>query len=268
MFAPPVSVGTYQGNPIRQQRAGGLVSADVDPVTGAVYVGWEDGRYRSDAANDAVLATSTDNGLTWTTPTVVNPHPATGLAGDNLDHYNTALAASPTGLRVMWRQRQEAATTAGFSSTIDTMVASSVDGGRTFSAPLKVNTGPSDARYAAFSRGGVFQGDYDQLAIAGGLTYVVRCESYAARRRPDRGARRQRQPPDHLGRRPRCTWGRRNAPGPGGARAPAARPRRGGRRGAARARGAPTPPGLTAPGRRRLPRGRPHGRCVPSRSTS
>ena len=30
-----------------------------------------------------------------------------------------------------------------------------------------------------FSRAGLFQGDYDQVATAGSLTYVVRGESYA-----------------------------------------------------------------------------------------
>ena len=181
VFGPAVSVAPFTGSPVRQQRAGGLVSADVDPLTGRLYVGFEDTAGRSDAANDAAIVTSDDDGLTWTAPLIVNPHPATGLASDNLDHYDVALAASPQGLRVMWRQRQEAATTAGFATTIDTLVASSTDGGRTFSAPLQVNTGPSDSRYAAFSRGGVFQGDYNQIAIAGGITYVVRCESYADR---------------------------------------------------------------------------------------
>jgi hypothetical protein len=43
-----------------------------------------------------------------------------------------------------------------------------------------VNSIESDDRYAAFSRGGAFQGDYNQLAAASnGTTYVARDESYA-----------------------------------------------------------------------------------------
>ncbi|HVB27541.1 MAG TPA: sialidase family protein, partial [Mycobacteriales bacterium] len=50
-FAPAVTVATYQNNPVRQQRAGTLPSADVDPRTGRLYVTWEDARYRSDLEN-------------------------------------------------------------------------------------------------------------------------------------------------------------------------------------------------------------------------
>ena len=59
----------------------------------------------------------------------------------------------------------------------------SSDGGRTFTAPLRIDRGRrADVRFAAFSRGGAFFGDYETLAVAGSRTYVVTCRSYRLHR--------------------------------------------------------------------------------------
>ena len=171
------SVATYEGNAVRNQRAGSLLAADVDPKTGRHYVVWEDGRLRSDAANDALLAWS-DDGITWSTPVRLNR----GKTDDNLDHYDPSVAVHKDGtVDVIWRQRQETASSnyADYSRDVDTYLARSHDHGVTFGTPLKVDRAPSDTLYGAFSRAGLFQGDYDQVATAGDLTYVVRSESYA-----------------------------------------------------------------------------------------
>jgi hypothetical protein len=39
---------------------------------------------------------------------------------------------------------------------------------------------PSNIAYDAFSRGGAFEGDYNQIATAGGYTYIVRCQGAPA----------------------------------------------------------------------------------------
>ena len=171
------SVRTYTGNPIRHQRAGTLLSADVDQRTGRLYVVWEDTYFRTDAANDAVLAWS-DNGFQWSSPVRVNP----GKTNDNLDHYNPSVAVHSDGtVDVIWRQRQETASSDvdTYSRDIDTYLARSHDHGEHFGTPLKVDLSPSDTRFGAFSRGGLFQGDYDQVATSGDLTYIVRSESYS-----------------------------------------------------------------------------------------
>ena len=171
------SVRTYSGNPVRHQRAGTLLSADVDPTTGRVYVVWEDSTFRTDAANDAELAWS-DNGFQWSAPVRVNP----GRTDDDLDHYNPSVAVHQDGtVDVIWRQRQETSSNdvTSYSLDVDTYLARSHDHGQHFGAPLKVDLSPSDTRFGAFSRAGLFQGDYDQVATAGDLTYVVRSESYA-----------------------------------------------------------------------------------------
>nr|MDP9101423.1 glycoside hydrolase [Actinomycetota bacterium] len=181
---PPAVVtgaATFRGNPVRHQRAGTLLAADADPVTGRLYVVWEDARFRTDAANDAVLAFSDDAGLTWSAPVRVNGGPS----GDNVDHYNPSIAVARDGtVDVVWRQRRESPSgdVTTYSTAVDTYLARSHDRGVSFGPALKVNRAPSDTRFGAFSRGGLFQGDYDQVATAGGLTYVVRCESSAPSR--------------------------------------------------------------------------------------
>ena len=173
----PVTVGQYHSvNGVPEQRAGSLPTATVDPKTNQVYVGWEDSSFRTnDGRNDAVFVTSTDNGLTWTPMKAIDPD----KDGSYLDDYNTALTVGNDGiLRAMYRQRLESGST--FSKTIDTYYSQSADGGQTWSAPLKVDNQATDVGYAAFSRGGTFEGDYNQLAAASdGTTYIVRDEAYA-----------------------------------------------------------------------------------------
>jgi len=173
-FEGPVTVATYQGHRVRHQRAGGLVSAGVDPG-GRFYVTWEDSRFRTDSNNDAVIAYSDDEGVRFSTPVRVNGGPA----GDQVDHYNPAVAIGPgSTVRVMWRQRQETASGSDFSPLISTWIAQSTDRGATFAPAQRVDADIDDARFAAFSRGGAFQGDYDQVATGpDGTSWVVYCES-------------------------------------------------------------------------------------------
>ena len=173
-FLPPVQIASNQTNTVRAQRASdGLPAAVVDPKSGTLYAVWDDGRFRSDKANDAVIASSTDGGTTWGPVTRVNPGPK----DDSVDHFNVTVAVNDQGyVEVAYRQRQEAASgqAKDFSPLIDTYLQESRDGGKTFGAPLKVDSIPSNALYGAFSRNGTFEGDYNETASGGGYTYVVR----------------------------------------------------------------------------------------------
>jgi hypothetical protein len=173
-FLPPVDIATNKSNGVRAQRASdGLPAAAVDPDSGTVYAVWDDGRFRSDGVNDAVVSKSTDGGVTWSPAARINPGPT----GDSVNHYNVTLAVAEHGvLQVAYRQRREAVSglAKDFSPAIDTFVQESRDGGKTWSAPLQINSSPSNALYDAFSRNGSFEGDYNQTASAGGYTYVVR----------------------------------------------------------------------------------------------
>jgi hypothetical protein len=171
-WLPPIHVSNSYGNAIEAQRAsdGGLPSAAIDPKSGTIYYVWDDGRFRKDGKNDVVITRSADEGKTWSPVARVNPP---GGAGEN--HYNPAVAVGSDGnVHVMWRQRDESGAAPLFTDVIDTYYAESSDGGATWSAPLKVNAQPSNPWYGAFSRNGTFEGDYDEIASAGGYTYIVR----------------------------------------------------------------------------------------------
>jgi hypothetical protein len=179
-FTPPIEITGNRSHGIRAQRASdGLPAAAVDPKSGALYAVFDDGRLRSDQANDAMISTSTDNGTTWSPPKKVNP----GRPGDGIDHYNVTVAVGAGGIvHVAYRRRDESGKPPLFSPWIDTIYQQSRDGGKTFSAPLRVDRKRSNAYYDAFSRDGSFEGDYNQTASVGGFTYVTR--SQGTRLRP------------------------------------------------------------------------------------
>ena len=179
VFGQAITINTNRGNPIRKQRAGGLPTAGVNGRTGRIYVGWEDGRFRKDRANDAVVTWSVNGAHTaWHKLVPVNPRPR----NDWVDHYNTTLAVGHDGsLRVGYLVRREAPKASTFSHFVDVAYQQSFDGGRTFSPPMRIDRRRADVRFAAFSRNGAFFGDYDQLAPAGTRTYVATCRSYRLR---------------------------------------------------------------------------------------
>lgn len=174
--SPPLTVAADAGQDVRRQRAGeGLPSAAVDPETGRIYVAWTDARFRTDEANDTVLTSSADGGLTWSGPTRVN----SGPPDDFVDRFTPAIAVEPDGnLVIAYRVQYEAAEVEDFSPFVDTFLQRSTDGGETFSAPQRVNSVRTDVRFAAFSRASAFLGDYSQVASAGPLTYIVRTEAF------------------------------------------------------------------------------------------
>jgi hypothetical protein len=177
-FLPPIQIAVIKSNgTVAQRAAGGLPAAAADPTRGTLYAVWDDGRYRSDTVNDAVISRSTDNGQTWSVPARVNQGPK----DDKVNHYNVTVAVGGDGkVYVDYRQRDQSGAAPLFTPTIETYHQQSSDGGRTWSAPLLVDSVPSNAYYDAFSRNGSFEGDYNQTASVGGYTYVTRAKGRPA----------------------------------------------------------------------------------------
>jgi len=176
-FLPPVDIASNQSAGVPAQRAGSLPAAAVDPAAGTIYAVWEDARLRQDGTNDAVMSRSFDDGVTWSAVQRLNPGPTT----DHVDHYNVTVAVGDRGsVHVAYRVRDESGPGPLYGPAIDTYYQESTDGGSTFTTPLKVDSVPSNPYYDAFSRDGSFEGDYNQIASAGGFTYVVRCQGRAA----------------------------------------------------------------------------------------
>ncbi|MDP9325363.1 MAG: glycoside hydrolase, partial [Candidatus Dormibacteraeota bacterium] len=185
VFGAPANGACLANNTLRGQRSAEKEPLfAVDPHTRRMYIAWTDARFRNDGANDIVLTYTDDRGATWAYPKRIHP----GAPGDNVNHWCAMIDAGADGvLRLAYRQRQEAANPnadfTNFSRQVDTFYVESHDGGLTFTTPLTVNTNASDMRYGAFDggqtsvgQGGVFLGDYDALAFAGGITYIVRSE--------------------------------------------------------------------------------------------
>jgi hypothetical protein len=175
-FTPPVRIASNQSNGTPAQRASdALPAADVDPSSGTIYAVWDDGRYRTDGTNDAVISRSYDDGVTWTVPQRVNP----GSTTDKVNHYSVVVAVGDGGtVHVAYRVRDQSGKGPLYSDVIDTYYQESADGGNTWTSPLKIDRVPSNPWYGAFSRNGTFEGDYNQVASSGGYTYVVRCQGY------------------------------------------------------------------------------------------
>jgi hypothetical protein len=177
-----ITIASSQANAQRYQRSsGGLLAATVDDSDGRIYVAWDDHRFRttdSGAVNDIVVSSSTTDGITWGAVTRVNSGAPTN---DYVDRYNAMVAAAGGVLHVGYLQRQEDANGSNngstFSRYIDTYYQQSRNGGVDFTAPLKVNTTLNDFYYGAFSRSGLFQGDYSQIAAGGNLVYITRDQS-------------------------------------------------------------------------------------------
>lgn len=178
VFTPPIEIAVNMTNGTPAQRASdGLPAAAVDPDSGTLYAVWDDGRYRADNTNDAVISRSVDNGLHWSTPQRVN----TGPTSDYVNHYNVVVAVGKKGIvHVSYRQRDQSGPGPLYTPVIDTYYQASFDGGSTFTAPLKVNKKPANPWYGAFSRNGTFEGDYNQIASAGQYTYITRCQGAPA----------------------------------------------------------------------------------------
>jgi hypothetical protein len=188
-----VDITPYDSHGVTLQRAGSLPQAAVDPNTNEVYITWEDNRFRpanQKNQNDAVIMYAQDPGTglpgmspsSWSGPIQVNPP-------DNnfIDHYNPTIAIGADSiLRVAYRQRPEpnGAVLSGPGYPIDTYYQEAPTGTTTsasFSAPLKADTtqNTNDPQFGAFSRGGIFEGDYEQIAAVGtDQSYVVRDEAW------------------------------------------------------------------------------------------
>lgn len=113
---------------------------------------------------DVLVATSADNGLTWTTAMALNANAAT----DTGDEFDVHVATDGAGTwMATWESEDDLGGTIG--TDVDILVATSVDNGSTWTAPIPVNTN------AATNSGG----DYVPTTISvGSGVWVVVWHSY------------------------------------------------------------------------------------------
>ncbi len=167
-WSPPVTIGQFLGSEVPGMRTGELPAAAIDPVTGRMYVVWQDTRFSPAGLNDVVLSTSADGGRSWTAPRAVNPR----VAG--LDRFTPAVAANGGTVHITYRTRGAN----GTAPSVSEDYVASTDGGRTFGYEHQV--GPAGPlRWAAVSDEVpppvAFLGDYMGLAATAHKAELVWC---------------------------------------------------------------------------------------------
>jgi hypothetical protein len=136
-----------------------LPSVAVDPVTGELYVVWEDARFTGGAVNQAVISTSTDGGATWSVPAPVStPSGTPAFTPTVAVNANGSVAVTYYDLRNL---------PSGDTSTLptDVWLKTSPRGGGAFGPDTHV--AGSFNMMVAPSAGGFFVGDYEGLGVNG-----------------------------------------------------------------------------------------------------
>jgi hypothetical protein len=142
----------------------GTVAPAVDPVTGALYVVWEDARFSGGQYDEIALSTSVDGGAHWTAPARLNT-PTSRPA------FNPAIRVAADGtVGITYYDFRSLAP--GNTTTLPTgyWLKKSPRGG-SFSADIAIV--PADQPFnllaAPSVRGGLFVGDYEGLAVVGSV---------------------------------------------------------------------------------------------------
>jgi hypothetical protein len=155
-WTKPTTIDSFEGSEPPDMRTGWLPSAGVDTQSGALYVVWQDARFRSDGTNDVVMSRSAKEGVFWRPIEVVNGDgPDSGV-----DHFTPAVAAWGPNVHVTYRTR--AFSGGVYSQFVGMGYIRSNDNGATYSKERQL--GPlTDIEWAARGHG-KFLGDY--MAIA------------------------------------------------------------------------------------------------------
>jgi len=156
------SLRTHDNSPMR---AIALPSVDIDSA-GTIYASWDDCRFRTGCtANDIVLSTSADGGVTWTPPTRVPLAPASSA----VDPFIPGLAADPAHpgrLALVYAWYSTTACRSG-ACTLGIGFTTSSDGGATWSPPRRLHAQPFSTTWTPRAEGGRMVGDYFSTSYAG-----------------------------------------------------------------------------------------------------
>jgi len=141
-----------------------LPAIAVDPTTGTVYVAWEDSPAQSGVHFDAIyVSASTDGGLAWSPPTVVNGAPEAPA-------FTPALAVAPDGtVAVSYYDTRDHVSASNF--VVAGWLATSSDNGQSWTDQRL--TEPFDLGPSLVDNQYYFLGDYTGLAARAGSFAAV-----------------------------------------------------------------------------------------------
>jgi hypothetical protein len=162
-FSSPVTIATASFDQPRGLRSPPLPSAEIDR-DGVVYIVWPDCRSRPACEVDDLVLSRSADGVTWTAPLRIPAGPRS--AGRDFVLPGLGVDASRTGRLAL------AYYTMLPGQRLDVGFVSSANGGRTWSAPRRLNAQTLRLEWVARS-GGAMVGDYISTSFAGGTAVPV-----------------------------------------------------------------------------------------------
>jgi hypothetical protein len=169
-FSAPVTVARVQAEDVRGIRAPTLPGAAAD-AGGTTYVVWGDCRFREDCSDDDMVVSHSRNGLAWTPAERV---PLVDPASDQ-QVFVPGLGVDPTktGRLAVVAYTQPESCSSETCHGIDAVFASSRNGGRTWTAPRRLNAEPMAISSLPDAGLGVMLGDYVALSYVRGKPVPV-----------------------------------------------------------------------------------------------
>jgi hypothetical protein len=172
-FGPVASVARVQAEDVQGIRAPTLPSADVD-AGGTVYVAWGDCRFRDECTVDDVVVSRSRDGIAWTPPERV---PLVGR-GSDVQAFVPGLAVDPTTAGSTAHVAVVAYTLAESCSYegcrgIGVAFASSRNGGRSWTAPRRLDAKPMSMLWLPDTGLGRMLGDYVSTSYVRGRPVPV-----------------------------------------------------------------------------------------------
>ena len=150
-----------------------FVSADVDSA-GAVYATWSDCRFSTECTANSIVLSSSRDGVTWTMPRRV----PFGRTESGQDRFVPALAVDPatSGARARVAIAAYSAVQAQGCvpcEAVDAFLVTSVDGGRTWQPPQRINAESMSPTWLAETSLGRMLADYISVSFVGGRPVPV-----------------------------------------------------------------------------------------------
>jgi hypothetical protein len=165
------TVSAFRSAPTGAMRALSLPSMEMDGA-GTLYATWGDCRFRpACAANDLVLSTSSDGGLTWTAAARIPLAPVSS----STNVFIPGLGADPAHaghLGLVYAYYLAGSCSRG-ACLLGIGFASSVDGGAHWTKPQRLEAQPMRLGWLAKAEGGRMLGDYFSTTFAGGRMVPV-----------------------------------------------------------------------------------------------
>jgi len=131
-----------------------------------VYLVWDDFGLGN---SNVMFAKSTDGGISWTLPAMVNDV----IAGQ---HFFSSITASGGVISIIWYDSRLGQLPNGFITGLDVFYAESTNTGASFSANVRVTSAsfnPNLVERADFGNTSPFMGDYIQVAASPGVVHAV-----------------------------------------------------------------------------------------------